>query len=95
MYRNYPTGVVTLACDVKINQGQETPIIDIKRFSSYEKLITTTAMILFLCKQKSFKGTLHNRTSSDLKEAENYWIKIVKKKLQKTGKRDLKGWDPV
>ncbi|KAK3881885.1 hypothetical protein Pcinc_013710 [Petrolisthes cinctipes] len=72
---------ITLTCDVKINHGQEASIIDIKCFSSYERMINTTAMILLLCKQKSFKGLLHNLTSADLKQAENYWIKIVQREF--------------
>ncbi|KAK3896107.1 hypothetical protein Pcinc_000205 [Petrolisthes cinctipes] len=72
---------ITLTCDVKINHGQEASIIDIKCFSSYERMINTTAMILLLCKRKSFKGLLHNLTSADLKQAENYWIKIVQREF--------------
>ncbi len=70
---------ISLACEISIDHVQKTPILDIERFSSYEKMIQTTAVILSLCKQKTFKGILHSLTPSDLKEAESYWIKIVQR----------------
>lgn len=85
---------ITITCNVEVNYGQEIPIIDIKCFSSYERMIHTTAMILLLCKQKSFKGTLHNLTSADVEQAENYWIKIVQREFAEAWKKRFKRLGP-
>ena len=72
---------ISLTCDTEIKHDQETLVTDIKRFNSYERLIKTTAMILLLCKRKSFKGILHNLASTNRKQAESYWIKIVQREF--------------
>ena len=50
-----------------------TPLIDIDKFRSYDRLMRVTARILRIFQKKSFKN--NNITPESLEKAEEYWIK--------------------
>lgn len=79
-----------LSCKVEINQATNPSIIDIERFSSFEKMIKTTAIVLTICKEKTFNKILQSITSENLKEAEHYWVKIVQSEFIDWEKRFAK-----
>lgn len=67
----------SFSCKVENNQPTDSFLVDIGSFSSYEKLIKTTAIVLSICKKKTFNSILQGITSENLKKAEHYWVKIV------------------
>ena len=52
-------------------------IIDIKRFSDYDKLINVTARVLKVISERSIFWLKHTPQAEDLQLAENFWIKTV------------------
>lgn len=85
---------ILLSCNIGVDQINKTPIIDIHRFSCFERMIKTTAIILNICKQRTFRGSLQNLTSDDLKEAERYWIKIVQNEFKENWEGRFKRLGP-
>lgn len=55
-----------LSCKVEINQTTNQFLIDIRNFSSYEKMVKTTAIVLSICKRKTFNNILQNITPENL-----------------------------
>ena len=60
-------------CEVK----ELKPIIDIGRFSSYKKLLSVTARILRVDKERSLKALCKEPSAEWLQSAEKYWVKQV------------------
>ena len=71
----------------------EEPLIDVSRFSKFNKLMWVLARIIGIARYKSFKGgnTL-NITPQLLQEAEDFLIRGVQKDLdEEIQKKDTKG----
>ncbi|XP_045104195.1 uncharacterized protein LOC123499782 [Portunus trituberculatus] len=58
----------SLSCKTESNQNTKQSLIDIESFSSYEKMINTTAIVLSICKKKTFHNILQNITSENLRK---------------------------
>ena len=52
-------------------------IIDINRFSKFEKLLHVTAIVKYVIKAKSFRNTAESISSTLIEEAEEEWIKCI------------------
>ena len=70
--------IVVMTTDAEI---QALPVLQISRFSNYDKLLKVTGIILLMCRFRSFK--ISSDVNVDmLKLAENFWIKHVQQQFQ-------------
>ena len=69
-------------------------LIDISRFSKYNRLISTTARVLKVANTHSMLSLFDSPTATDLLEAQNYWIRIVQKSLIKNFQERFKKLGP-
>lgn len=71
---------VSLQCNIVQTVG--TPLVDIEKFSCYNRMIKITALILSIARKRTFKGILYALTPDNLKEAEKYWVKMVQNEFR-------------
>ena len=55
--------------------------ISVERFSSYLKLLRTTARILRVAKERSLKEALREPDAADLEDAKLWWVKVAQKDI--------------
>ena len=63
--------------------ADEECVIDITRFSDYDKLINVTARILKVSSSKTLLMLCHEPDAEEIRSAEIFWIKNVQKVITK------------
>ncbi len=65
-----------------VNAGSDC-VVDISRFSKYDKLINVTAGVLRAASSRSILSLHQEPETKDIHDAEIYWIKLVQKGIGK------------
>ena len=91
---------VTMTCAVNVL----TPILECTKFSSWKRLLRTTAYVLRFCQKIRVKAASHDKTQSghggplnptEIKNAKEYWLKVAQTELTKPMKNgDFKTLTP-
>lgn len=73
---------ITMGCCTELeNPGVDITVINIDRFSIYNKFLRVTSRVLYACNERSLCGMFKMPTADDLRRAELVWIQELQKDM--------------